>query len=103
MQQVDHDNDGHEASDFKAFTHFAGHHLHELALAVRLLLRLHFSAGSFLAEDRTKTHIPFIENSIYMDSQVYGEDLEMIYNVSADSAWMLRSHGFWHHWSAVNS
>ena len=38
--QVDHDNDGFiEASDFAAFTHFAGHHLHQLAHALRTTLR----------------------------------------------------------------
>ena len=43
MQQVDHDNDGYiEAGDFTAFSHFAGHHLHDLALAVRSAVRATF-------------------------------------------------------------
>ena len=83
MQQVDHDNDGYiEASDFKAFTHFAGHHLHELALAVRSAIKTTFQRRFISGrEDRDEdSYSRSSKNSIYMDSQVYSEDLEMIYN-----------------------
>jgi Ca2+-binding EF-hand superfamily protein len=82
MQQVDHDNDGYiEASDFTAFSHFAGHHLHDLASAVRSAVRTTFKLRfASRREDREDYRSPAAENSRHRGSDVYSADLEMVYD-----------------------
>ena len=83
MQQIDHDNDGYiEANDFTAFTHFSGHHLQELLLALRSTILSSISRRFDItkAEREDRQYGRYEKNKNFKSSEVFSADLEMIYD-----------------------